>query len=858
MRKHSRGAVTVLVTLLLIPAILVSGTGVDMSRIYAARSVTRDANQLAANAVLTNYNKLLHDLYGLYAVIADDDNLTSMVDAYVKASLFGEDITDAQLGEFRLFSGTESVSTAVERIESSKLSNVEVLRRQIEEYSKFRVPVAIVSDIMDRLQDNGSKEMKANNEAVAKKMAVDEQIQEVLKNFRAVTDKAAELKKDYDELREKAYREINYTTSLIRDQFYDMLQVREQYERETDSDKREDLSDHYNAISKNIGTLTYGGTVGDEWVPAHFDDEGNYVPGAWKYPAGYYSEGMKPLIDKYVGQLNDFSSRLDKLTSLCTRANSEKDELERQLKTLRDQLKNGGCSKDLAAGMEDELELYDELLTFDFETLGQEWKAKAAEYIDRTVTPLEETQGYGTPLTSGYLSFENMKNVVGLSGFEINLNLYAGNKDVEDKLTEMVNSLVPVYAVRANFPTFEEISDEHKRCCEVIKKLGLKTDAEVDSKDEEKKSNFREGFTTLKKIWDGLTDYDPSPGASTYTGSTTGAFSYQTKGLELDFGLSDLNFGDGDDGILSTLKTFTGLISGKTDIVDMFSNVLANVSNRILLVGYATQMFSNWTTKSGIESGKTYTSLTGQPINSSNNYYLYSEWEYLCNGKLDAKANLGKVTITILILRFLANYASSYMLKDVNAEIIEYETLVSAIPFAGAALRFLVRPLIVLGESVIDTSLLRSGYAVPFLKMGDDTWHFSLLRLAANLLDEAEAGASNDEKGMLYTDYVTIFLLISDPDVLASRIGDLISLNITTSKEKIAINKPDTKSVDERADAIAKKQRFDLSKAYTTFAVKTETNVRFTFLSMPFAQKGINGIVPPTTFPVSVTTYRGY
>ena len=80
MRKNIRGAVTVFVTVLLIPAVLVSGTGVDIARIFAARSTARDANQLAANALMTNYDALLQDLYGLYAVIGGDDELTGMVD----------------------------------------------------------------------------------------------------------------------------------------------------------------------------------------------------------------------------------------------------------------------------------------------------------------------------------------------------------------------------------------------------------------------------------------------------------------------------------------------------------------------------------------------------------------------------------------------------------------------------------------------------------------------------------------------------------------------------------------------------------------------------------------------------------
>ena len=46
-KRDMRGAVTVLVTLLLIPALLVTGTGVDIATMFAARSVVRNSNELA-------------------------------------------------------------------------------------------------------------------------------------------------------------------------------------------------------------------------------------------------------------------------------------------------------------------------------------------------------------------------------------------------------------------------------------------------------------------------------------------------------------------------------------------------------------------------------------------------------------------------------------------------------------------------------------------------------------------------------------------------------------------------------------------------------------------------------------------
>ena len=74
--KDCRGAVTVMVTLLLIPALLISGTCVDVARSYAARSALQDGNRMGANAWLTQYDALLQDIYGLFGVYANDDELS--------------------------------------------------------------------------------------------------------------------------------------------------------------------------------------------------------------------------------------------------------------------------------------------------------------------------------------------------------------------------------------------------------------------------------------------------------------------------------------------------------------------------------------------------------------------------------------------------------------------------------------------------------------------------------------------------------------------------------------------------------------------------------------------------------------
>ena len=280
LRDNNYGAVTVIVTLLLIPAILITGTGVDLARLYAARSTTRDANQLAANTVMTQYDAMLQDLYGLYAAVGADDALAQMVDAYVKASLFGIDPTEAQMGEFRLFAGTEAVSSSVSA--DDPLSDKEVLRRQIEEYAKWRVPVIVVKNIFERFDKEEFEKMSADTEAAAKKIAVDEQLEIVLEKFKAVKEKNDYIVKEYTTWDEpEAFKHVGEYLEHIRFQFGEMLEVRQAYEEETDAEKLNELLAHYEAISENIAACVNGDWIADQWIDAHYDDNGDYVEGAW-------------------------------------------------------------------------------------------------------------------------------------------------------------------------------------------------------------------------------------------------------------------------------------------------------------------------------------------------------------------------------------------------------------------------------------------------------------------------------------------------------------------------------------------------------------------------------------------------
>ena len=882
--RDRKGAVTIIVTLLLVPAILVSGTGVDLARIYAARTTVRDANQLAANSVLTSYDALLQDLYGLYAIAETDDNLAAMVKTYVEASLFGTPVTDAQLNEFRLFGGQESVTSETEM--RDPLRNVQILRRQIEEYAKWRVPVAIVSDIIERFSSKDFDELKGNNQAAVKKVAVDEQLMEVAEKYKAVKDAADKIHKDYLK-REESARSLIEAGYLdrIQQQFKDLLEVREDYEAESDVEQQEELRLHYNAIIENINSLVNGGQIGKDWKETHFDNNGNEVPAGWINPGspGLRNVGIIQCISDQVRLLKDTEFELDTfVTTVCAQANAAKRELETRLDALQAELDKGECNADLAKNMGEEITKYRELLVYDFEALGNEMMTKDMAAVKMVTDLLEGMTSYGNLSSTGVsdtasIPFSDLGRLESIPGYYIDLLTQPNYSTNSDKLRWTVNTITrlkfvrPASAAENPFKSFRACSDTHKECYDKLGGLGeLKSeDAPLTEEEETKKSGMLDLFDMVKEIWDGITDYDPSPGARSYDKSdkSGGGFASYPVGPTLDLGLGD--FGDG--GLKDTLKVFMKLITGNTTIGDVVSSVLTDASNRVLLVGYGTQMFTCWTTEDKDEEGNALelVSLTGKPIDAAHNYFYRSELEYLYNGSLKASDNLKALSTTIMIIRFIANYASSYIIQGVNADVRGLEAAVSAIPFAGAALRFLVRPLIVFGETVMDLARLREKHGVVLLKLTGEDWMLTLGgKIEAVAKDTLENAINKDksttdengkkkEKGLLYSDYLTIFLLAGDPDAIAARTGDLIALNVPMAKSSVAVN---TRGHSERATAMKDVTLFDLSKAYTGFSITTTTSVRLAFLSLPFARTEMEGagLVPLDTFPVSETVHRGY
>ena len=67
-----KGAISVFLSLILLPVFLLAGVIIDGSRLYACRNIVSGAGDLAMNAALADYDPILKDMYGLFAMAGEE------------------------------------------------------------------------------------------------------------------------------------------------------------------------------------------------------------------------------------------------------------------------------------------------------------------------------------------------------------------------------------------------------------------------------------------------------------------------------------------------------------------------------------------------------------------------------------------------------------------------------------------------------------------------------------------------------------------------------------------------------------------------------------------------------------------
>ena len=866
--KNTKGAVTVFVTLLLIPSVLVSGTAVDLARVHTARSIMHDANQLAANALLTQYNALLYDIYGLFGIAEDDPILWELLNNYISVSIFGEDSQNRSLGTLQVFYGTDLSMNEILFAPDKNLRNTDVLRRQIEDYMKYRGPVLIVTEFLDALDNNSVKE---DSIVIGDKLSIESGIAEMYEMYKRLYDaikRTDNIRQPIGGISGGSFGAVSSTLRAIRDEFVQLRISYEGWENAEDQAEANEFSTRYRGILSNISARVVGGTTLLNWHGGFRNSEDVWVSGDGFRSRGT-TQGLNRTIENAKIQAENFKPNFDTVVSIALEIDALRESLIAAVDELERKLDNGEVSDELREALLERhgnpamtlIERYREVLQWD--NLGEKaasYRDAGFEYIDNEVKPMLDEVKYRNQnnLSAGSLTREELADISSNSRFSLNGGGTAGT--VARFAGFSADGVT--YSMPPGFKPFAEISDRHNEFFELLSAMMNQPQIDpiklFDGQDDEGGENAEE---QQRNIIDALLEIVDTA-YSGITNQPLGAMYINNSAAAVSTELGAL-------GVVDLMSEATN--SNMLDIISDPARSLMSAWEYALLLAYCTSVFSNYSTTRPQSIGKTRDdiggiefprSITGVPISPEVNYFFQSEWEYLYVGKDDAGANLSAVTRLLFLVRMVCNYIAVFKVPQVTSVVTSIKAAFAWAPPLAIILGELARAAFVAAESLIDVILLRSGYQVPLIKSAKSGQWICTPSGVVNAIRKI----SNDEidgiydKGLTYSNYMIVLFITravfsrEAGAQLAERAANLIEWNIVNYQSRAFSDE------EKMASALASEGRFRLVDMKTDFSITTTADMRMLFLSMLFAQNfaAERGISAPATMPVTVTDYRGY
>lgn len=197
-KKRIKGSISIFLVIIMVPMMCLSGLIVDGSRVELAKASMSSAGDLTMNSALANYDTVLKDVYGLFAMSQTAEDLEDNLYNYFVDTLMANGIITSEddvqnnplLQDIAgAFSGQTSNMLSMEvdkddftatKLKDSSLANPYILKNQIVEYQKYRAPVSSALSLLDGI---ASLKKILNQSSVNKaKTAVDEKSGELNEN----------------------------------------------------------------------------------------------------------------------------------------------------------------------------------------------------------------------------------------------------------------------------------------------------------------------------------------------------------------------------------------------------------------------------------------------------------------------------------------------------------------------------------------------------------------------------------------------------------------------------------------------------------------------------------------------------
>ena len=780
----NRGAISVFLALILLPMLIFSGIVVDVSRLYAAKTVVSGAGDLTMNAALSRYDKKLKDEYGLLAMAdaPDSAKVKDTLQGYFKESC-GIDIGEEKetLHSMLQMELGENGLTA-SGVKGTSLAETDVLRQQIMEYMKIRGPVYIVNDILEKMKKLPLKNMKEKREHIKNKTKYGKALkkigeplkkakEEVEKHIDAVSNVdgfssvQSSILEEYKKgaifwLAARSLENYMYGTTAVpgmHDGEIDVTAFRnllagakvwesEEFDYYTYADLVASIALYQSRESLAPGVTEENGLTQEE-ITTFYNIESIVSQSINKMDQIHNDKAaaFQSTIDSYMDQAKAIQ---DSSTEGVKALNEVLSVWEKQIKPAREACEES--KNELIRLGEDVSDLDEELDQLEIEEKDVKSLISCLEYNGQTAKAFEN---YGKELKK---IPQNLKSL----SVDSTEGSYVINQGETNAINLFWNSHSDVLQNDYMNFTFQDASTE-KFYTEVLQEIGEESeDEDAKGKQQEKKQEAKDASNSYSDLLNTLKNQDSKDlkeaEGMTYPDDFPSGIAGAT--AESGTGTSSDSIDTDDEKMVDKLTKSDGF----TEKFSAFLNGLDQISGKTLekayLMEYMTEMFNCLTTKEDDQS------LSNAKLSS--HYISKGEVEYILYGKSKTSENVTYAVSILYGIRLAINGIYVFSDKTLNAQASAIASSVSAA--TGQAWLY---------------PIIKYGYlcCVAVTYSCED-----MASLAKG--EEVAVWRGNKDIKMTYKEYMKLFVLIAlidgnSEERLLARTGDCIQLN-TKSKLK--------------------------------------------------------------------------
>lgn len=424
--RKKDGAVSVFLTIILVPMIVVSCLFVDACRAKLAEPVVSSAGDLTLNTALTQYDATLNDYYGLMASSQNVDEFLNNANEYFQACITSQGVSASEGKEFAdeisgLLTGrssditdllqiseTEGSSFTIKPVENGTLENPALMKKEIVEFMKYRAPIDGVSDVLQKFKDS-SKDLtdaQKNADLVDKKQKFYEEEGELVKKSKEAYDKLQEyinlnitqesvsemkssfesVENDYKNLHIKMVKDLYNTQRLAQ---YSKSDLYENWKPKENEIQKGQVNSYINNAATSIRDFVN--------AAGHLDNVYGQMP---KYQAGtVYDIQYWVACNEILQQNNYYSNYVSKAQSLCKNM--------AKLKAAMDQLSDEEKEESYTLKNYKNVDTYGEKKRSElYEGLSTQYENLKKNYITNSQSAYNQLAG-----NLGRISKENIDNI---------------------------------------------------------------------------------------------------------------------------------------------------------------------------------------------------------------------------------------------------------------------------------------------------------------------------------------------------------------------------------------------------------------------------------------------------------------